>query len=1063
MLHRVRQQEVRNGVRSMSHAARSTGPAHVQLVLAALLYLASYPCQLQAQTDAATLSGRVTAVDGGVLPGTEVAATNTASGLKTNSQTNEDGIYVLSDLHPGNYQVTVQKQGFRQVILTGLILEVQDALSRNFTMQLGPVNETVRVVAGEEEISLSPAVSTVVNQEFVQNMPLNGRTFQSLLALTPGYTLTVSSYAVGGSASGQFSVNGQRANANYFMVDGASANFASSPTYGLGQTAGGTLPGFNIQGETNGLVSMDDMQEFRVQSSTFAPEFGRMPGAQISIVTRQGTNDWHGTLFDYLRNDVFDAKNYFDMPPLPKPALRQNNFGGTVGGPIHKDQAFFFFSYEGLRLLEPAVEIGTFYTAAARANVAPAYQPLLASLPIPTGPVNADGLTAPLTIAYSDPTSFDNSSLRIDYKLNDHVTLFGRYDHAPSIESSHSFSELGNVNSNVDTFTAGATIAFGVNKVNDLRANWSRFLGQQWTDMIPFLGGVPPPASAMFAPGHSSATDQFVLELPDIAEEVRSGKLVNNEEQQLEFADDFSISERTHQLKFGADLRQLTPVSAPPDYSALVTANDYSALQAGIASSVFASGGVPIRTRIYNYSLFAQDVWKATSRLTMTYGLRWEINTPLHSITAGKPLYSVNGIFNSQPFGLAPPSVPLWHTHFTDFAPRVGGAYQVAPQTIVRGGFGLFYDIGFGGGIADTMVYFPYTRHDYTISPVPFDFNNPAFALPPFTLVPQPGITAYMSAVNPDLRLPLVYEWNFAVEQALGANQSASVTYLGSYGTRLIREDVIQNNPSGAPSIFANRNADWSNYNALQIQFQRRMSKGLQVLASYTLGHSEDTNSIDVCQCTYTNNIQNVNVARDYGPSEFDVRNSFATAISYEFPTPKLDSAVAGALLHGWTFYGVLRINSAQPFGLLAFGSSPVFGQYYTRPDIVPGQPFYLPDPGQPGGRILNRAAFARPASGEQGDLPRNYFRGFPTDEADLAISRRFSLSNRITLDMRVEYFNALNHPMFAPPSANLGNYLSSPYFGEITDTQNDFYGSLDPLYQVGGPRSGQLTLRLQF
>jgi hypothetical protein len=449
----------------------------------------------------------------------------------------------------------------------------------------------------------------------------------------------------------------------------------------------------------------------------------------------------------------------------------------------------------------------------------------------------------------------------------------------------------------------------------------------------------------------------------------------------------------------------------------------------------------------------------------MTYGLRWEINTPLHSTTAGKPLYSLNGIFNSEPLGLAPPSTPLWHTHFTDLAPRIGGAYQAAPQTIVRGGFGLFYDIGYGGGISNTMVYFPYSASDFTSSPVPFDFSNPAFAPPEFTLVPQPD-TGYMTAVDPALRLPLVYEWNVAVEQALGANQSASVTYVGAHGTRLIREDVIQNNPSGLPSIFATRNADWSHYNALQMQFQRRMYKGLQVLASYSLGYSRDTNSSDVCQCTTTNNIQNINVAADYGPSDFDVRNTFAAAISYEFPTLKLDSAVASALLRGWAFYGVLHINSAQPFDVVAFSSSRVFGFYPTRPDIVPGQPFYLPDPGQPGGRILNQAAFATPARGERGDLPRNYFRGFPTDQADLAISRRFSLSDRISLNMRAEYFNVFNHPMFAPPSQNFNNFITSGSFGEITTTQNEWYGgvgSLSPLYEIGGARSGQLMLRLQF
>jgi hypothetical protein len=380
----------------------------------------------------------------------------------------------------------------------------------------------------------------------------------------------------------------------------------------------------------------------------------------------------------------------------------------------------------------------------------------------------------------------------------------------------------------------------------------------------------------------------------------------------------------------------------------------------------------------------------------------------------------------------------------------------------VRGGFGLFYDIGFGGGIANTMVYYPYYTFGGSNGPVPFDFSNPAFAPPAFPSISQPN-SGIFSAVDPNLRLPLIYEWNVAVEQALGTNQFLSVTYLGAYGTRLVREDVIQLNPTGYPQVYATRNADWSHYNALQVQFQRRMYKGLQVLASYTLAHSEDTGSSDICQCTFSNSLQNINVAADYGPSDFDIRNAFATAVSYEFPTPKFDSGVANALLRGWGIYGVLHVNSAPPFDVAAELPSPVFGYYHTRPDIVPGQPFYLPDPSQPSGRILNPAGFVAPPAGEQGDLPRNYFRGFPTDQTDLAISRRFALSDRFSLFFRVEYFNLFNHPMFAPPPANYNNFISTPSFGQITETQNEYYGGLNPLYGIGGPRSGQFTLKLQF
>ncbi len=204
--------------------------------------------------------------------------------------------------------------------------------------------------------SVDPAVSTVVDQQFVQNMPLNGRSFQSLIALTPGVVFSPVSGGPAGAAPGQFSVNGQRSNTNYFIIDGVSADFASYSQ--SGQSLGGSIPAFDAVGATGGLVSVEDMQEFRVRTSSYAPEYGRLPGAQISILTRSGTNQIHGTAFDYLRNDVLDARNFFDVPPLPKPPLRQNDFGGTLGGPIRKNKTFFFFSYEGLRLRLPQTMTG---------------------------------------------------------------------------------------------------------------------------------------------------------------------------------------------------------------------------------------------------------------------------------------------------------------------------------------------------------------------------------------------------------------------------------------------------------------------------------------------------------------------------------------------------------------------------------------------------------------------------------------------------------------------------------------------------------------------------------
>jgi Carboxypeptidase regulatory-like domain len=291
-----------------------------------------------AQTENARISGRVRDVTGATIIGAECKITNIDTDASITTITNEDGIYVIPDLHPATYRLTIQKDGFRTVVQPRLQLYVQDAVNENFTLAIGTASESVTVLGDTFGVRTdSAAVSTVVDDQFVQNMPLNGRSFQPLIALTPGIVFT--SQQLG---QGQFSSNGQRSNANYFMVDGVSANFGVT-IGGLAQTLGGAIPGYTAQGGTNGLVSVDAMQEFRIQTSSYDPEFGRTPGAQISIVTKSGGNQFHGTLFDYLRNDIFDARNYFDAPPLPKPPERQNDFGGTLGGPIRKEKNFLLF------------------------------------------------------------------------------------------------------------------------------------------------------------------------------------------------------------------------------------------------------------------------------------------------------------------------------------------------------------------------------------------------------------------------------------------------------------------------------------------------------------------------------------------------------------------------------------------------------------------------------------------------------------------------------------------------------------------------------------------------
>src|SRR6266436_4409803 len=324
------------------------------VVVCLVLLISSFPhTTANAQTTNATLNGQVTDTSGAAVPNAKVVVVNDATNVRYETKTNNDGIYVEPNLPPGIYHIEITKEGFKTVMQPGIELHVEDARAANYTLQVGATSETVTVQAQSYMMNTQDAsVSTTIDRNFAENLPLNGRSLQTLVLLTPGTVLTAVNVSPGNG--GSFSVNGQRASANSFTVDGVSANlggFLSQNSLGL---LNGANPDFTIAGTTQGMVSVDALQEFKIQTSTYAPEFGRQPGGQISLLTRSGTNTFHGTAFDYLRNTVFDANNWFnDARSLAKGAERQNDFGGTVGGPIFKEKTFFFFSYEGLRLLQP--------------------------------------------------------------------------------------------------------------------------------------------------------------------------------------------------------------------------------------------------------------------------------------------------------------------------------------------------------------------------------------------------------------------------------------------------------------------------------------------------------------------------------------------------------------------------------------------------------------------------------------------------------------------------------------------------------------------------------------
>lgn len=1037
--------------------------------------------RVAAQSPNGTINGLVLDPSSQLIVGADVLAVNDVTGLQYKTKTNSEGVYVLPNLPPGPYRIQVSRAGFKTVIKPDIALNVQDALSINFTLPIGAVLETVTISGGAPLVNTeSASVSTVVDRQFAENLPMNGRSFQTLIELTPGVVPATSNSNDGG----QFNINGQRASSNYWMVDGVSANVGIAALGNPGNGFSGALGSYSAMGGTNSLVSVDAMQEFRIQTSDYAPEFGRTPGGQISIVTRSGTNWFHGTLFDYLRNDVFDANNWFaDNAGQPKPKERQNDFGGTLSGPILKNRTFFFFSYEGLRLRLPQTLLTTVPDLAARQNAEPALQPFFNAFPVPNGTDDvADGL-AEFNASFSDPASLDAYSLRVDHRVKDGVTLFARYNYSPSeitergAGGAQALSVLFPSKITTQTGTLGAAFLISPRISNDLRLNYSKTAAFNAFGMDQF-GGATPISNPLFPAGYDVNNASLFLDIISLTHGAYEiGIAAENAQRQFNVVDTLELQIGSHSIKVGVDYRRLRPRFEPVTYSQGVFFNDVPSAEAGNASFALFGTQVPVSFRFENLGAYAQDTWRLGSRLSLTYGLRWDVDfapSPVHS----PGMVSVTG-FNLEDLSqlaIAPAGTPPFKTTFGNLAPRIGLACQLRQkpdfQTVLRGGFGVFYDLATsetGNVLAEAS--YPYGAFQYVFGTTyPFD---PATAAPPAISIAglsTPG-SAPLTAFDPNLLLPYTLEWNVALEQGIGAQQSVSASYVGSAGRRLIETAVVSQPNAAFASAYLVTNGATSDYDALQLQFHRQLRQGFEALASYTWAHSIDTASAG-SNYVGSNTFVPGALASNRGPSDFDLRHVFTLAATYAIPGPRLKK-VSVAALRGWSVQSVVQVHSAPPVNVYE-ANFPQLAQFSTqiRPDLVPGQPLYLYGDQYPGNKALNPAALVSPpvdtngSPTRQGTLGRNALRGFGLTQWDLALHRDFPIRETgVVLQFRAESFNMLNHPNFGPPQSGIG----AGSFGVATQTLaeslggNVGSGGFNALYQLGGPRSLQFALKLQF
>jgi hypothetical protein len=1001
-----------------------------------------------------------------LIVGAEVIAVNDVTGVQYTTKTNNVGVYVLPNLPPGPYRIQVSKVGFKTIIKPDIVLNVQDALSINFTLPIGAVLETVTISGGAPLINTeSAAVSSVVDHQFVENIPLNGRSFQSLITIVPGTTQVPGASA---GQTGEFSINGQRTEANYFTVDGVSVNTGVNALAGTNTSGiGGSTPSETALGTTQSMVSVDALQEFRIATSTYSAEYGRTPGGQISLLTRSGTNEWHGSLFDYFRNDALDANNWFnDNSNLPKTAERQNDFGGTLGGPIEipalyngRNKTFFFFSYEGMRLRVPQPVQSTMVPDTfLRQNSPAAIQPLLNAFPVQNGPEQGNDL-ALYSAAYSAPSTLDATSVRLDHTFGDKLKIFGRYSDSPSDSVTRYSENLANLIStsfDLKTLTVGATSLLSPRFSNDFRFNSTWNTGRTIQTLDNFGGAQPLASSQLFSVAPPTAYD-FGMFLYFGTVPAFNVLPVKARQRQLNATDTFILAYRTHVVKIGVDFRRLsTQVYENQLENAYFFFSPTDVLQNSASEAVVSTyGAIPPEPVFLNLSAYVQDEWRATDRLHLSLGLRWDLNPPPGNASGPRP-YNLDQVTNLATAQLAPSGTPQWKTDHHAFAPRIGLAYQLGQrkgrETVLRGGFGLFFDTGnTQGAVGLNAIGFGVSQNLF----------GAAFPLTPAqNQLPAPSVTPpytnYVFAFDPHLTLPCTLQWNVALEQSLGKSQALTVSYVGASGRNLLSSRFLD--PSGinpnfslGQGLFIVDNGASSNYQALQAQFERRLASGLQASASYSWSHSIDNAS--------SNFLNVAPILR--GNSDFDVRHNFAVALTYELPSLRANS-LSGKLVGHWGLDARIAARSALPFNVYSGYSYLSDGTFeYVWPNLVPGIPVYVADPTAPGGRVVNASAFLAPPAGEQGNEPRNFLRGFNLWQTDFAVRREFPLFERLKLQLRVEAFNVFNRPNFGQIDNNL---LDGPtLFGLARNTLNNQLGGLNPLYQVGGPRSVQIALKLVF
>jgi hypothetical protein len=1002
--------------------ARAAVKVEAVFLPAILVLLCWAPLGARAQTFG-SIAGVVKDSSGAVVVRAKVTAENTATSVSRTVESNSNGIYSFPTLQPGNYQITVEFTGFQTEVESHITANAISPITLDFTLHAGRVDEVVQVTGSAPAIDKeTAALGTTFDTREVGNLPINGRDYARFSLLVPG-AVARSNYIADLSFDGLHTVH------NQYSIDGVDASRVDQPYMANGYERGARL----LTG------SLDTISEFRVQTSGYQAEYGRAAGSMVNIVTKSGGNQMHGSVYDYLRNDAFDASNFF---ATKKPEFRFNDFGGNLGGPIRHDKTFYFLNYEGSRQIIGITGSGTVPSLLADQEAtatSPAVAPLVAQMPTTHLTPTSDPLVDNYTITSNSQVREDTGSVRVDQILSQKDSAFARLNINDSDVSGPLFgvnpSALGvNDHQLVPIRTTNIAIheghIFNPNFLND-----ALFGFQRWASVLSSQEPVP------------------LTTIVGLTIEPGSQAYYLQNSNSFQYGDNMTYVKGKHTIKWGGSAYRIQVNRRSTQYDTIQynSIQDFINNQLALASITVGDPGHG--TRATQLGAYVQDSYKLRPNLNIDFGGRWDAETVPHDSR-----YATQ-TFDPETGALAAPGYRYFEMNKRNFEPRFGIAWSPRNTLVVRASFGIFYQaypVGFGaydvplnniaGNTTLLQTQIPGLSYPYT----PYISQG---SVPPPTVYGFPTI-------KPDI---YSNQWNTSVAYQFRWDTAIQVAYVGNHGVNIWREeDINYYSPTlGArpnahfSDIYLETNSGFSSYNGFQLSLIRRVARGLHADLQYTLGHAID-NVQD--QGLYASEPQdNNNIKAERGNGSGDIRHNFSFSALYDIPAGDnhafLGSSPAPVrlLVSGWQLnaLGLLHSGIADT---IYIGTNTYGNEDYTnqRPNVVGGQPFY--NARKNWQSWLNSNAWSLPASGTFGNSGRNTIYGPTFKQIDTSLIKETPLSEGKSLEFRAEFFNFFNHPNFAQPDTT----FATEGFGTTFNTFGATIG-------LGTPRQIQLALKLKF